>query len=79
MFDDAGQLCWLNEGMASTEAPQEFADHIADTIRFVEASPTSYHAAAELARLGRDEHLSAQRSNGVRAMVARIRESAAAA
>lgn len=36
--------------MASTEAPQEFADHIADTIRFVEASPTSYHAAAELAR-----------------------------
>ena len=50
MFDDAGQLCWLNEGMASTEARQEFADHIADTIRFVEASPTSYHAAAELAR-----------------------------
>lgn len=50
MFDDADQLCWLNEGMASTEAPQEFADHIADTIRFVEASPTSYHAAAELAR-----------------------------
>ena len=36
-------------------------------------------AAAELARLGLDEHLSAQRSNGVRAMVARIRESAAAA
>lgn len=28
---------------------------------------------AELARLGLDEHLSAQRSNGVRAMVARIR------
>ena len=31
-------------------------------------------AAAELARLGLDQHLSAQRSNGVRAMVARIRE-----
>ena len=30
-------------------------------------------AAAELARLGLDAHLSAQRSNGVRAMVARIR------
>lgn len=29
-------------------------------------------ALAELARLGLDEHLSAQRSNGVRAMVARI-------
>lgn len=36
-------------------------------------------APAELARLGLDAHLSAQRSNGVRAMVARIRESAAAA
>lgn len=30
-------------------------------------------AQAELARLGLDEHLSAQRSNGVRAMVDRIR------
>ncbi len=36
-------------------------------------------AAAELARLGLDEHLSAQRSNGLRAMVARIRDHAAAA
>ena len=36
-------------------------------------------APAELARLGLDAHLSAQRSNGVRAMVGRIRESAAAA
>jgi len=36
-------------------------------------------AAAELGRLGLSEHLSAQRSNGVRAMVARIREVAAAA
>lgn len=34
-------------------------------------------APAELARLGLDKHLSAQRSNGVRAMVERIRESAA--
>lgn len=33
-------------------------------------------APAELARLGLDSHLSAQRSNGVRAMVARIREAA---
>ena len=33
-------------------------------------------AAAELGRLGLDEHLSAQRSNGVRAMVERIRETA---
>ena len=36
-------------------------------------------AKAELARLGLDEHLSAQRSNGVRAMIERIRETAAAA
>ncbi|UYV39311.1 SufE family protein [Rhodobacteraceae bacterium D3-12] len=36
-------------------------------------------AQAELARLGLDEHLSAQRSNGVRAMIERIREVAAAA
>ena len=35
-------------------------------------------AGAELARLGLDEHLSAQRSNGLRAMVARIRDHAAA-
>lgn len=33
-------------------------------------------APAELARLGLDSHLSSQRSNGVRAMVQRIRESA---
>ncbi|MCO6382504.1 SufE family protein [Oceanicola sp. 502str15] len=39
-------------------------------------------AAAELKRLGLDEHLSSQRSNGLRAMVARVRgvaEKAAAA
>ncbi len=36
-------------------------------------------AGAELARLGLADHLSAQRSNGVRAMVARLREQAAAA
>ena len=36
-------------------------------------------AQAELARLGLDEHLSAQRSNGLRAMVERIRLLAAAA
>jgi cysteine desulfuration protein SufE len=35
-------------------------------------------AVAELSRLGLNEHLSAQRSNGVRAMVERIRETAAA-
>ncbi len=34
-------------------------------------------AAAELARLGLNEHLSSQRSNGVRAMVERIRSVAA--
>ncbi|RVV97234.1 SufE family protein [Mesobaculum littorinae] len=34
-------------------------------------------AQAELARLGLDEHLSSQRSNGVRAMIARIRDVAA--
>lgn len=33
-------------------------------------------APAELARLGLDEHLSSQRSNGLRAMVQRIRETA---
>lgn len=36
-------------------------------------------AAAELARLGLNEHLSSQRSNGVRAMVERIRDTARAA
>jgi len=35
-------------------------------------------AQAELGRLGLNDHLSAQRSNGLRAMVARIREVAAA-
>ncbi|MFN3644714.1 MAG: SufE family protein [Gemmobacter sp.] len=35
-------------------------------------------AAAALKRLGLDEHLSAQRSNGVRAMVGRIRAAAGA-
>lgn len=36
-------------------------------------------APAELARLGLNDHLSSQRSNGLRAMVERIRETAAAA
>ena len=36
-------------------------------------------ASAELARLGLNEHLSSQRSNGVRAMVERIGKLAAAA
>lgn len=36
-------------------------------------------AAGELARLGLDAHLSAQRSNGLRAMVGRIRDLAQAA
>ncbi len=35
-------------------------------------------APAELGRLGLNDHLSAQRSNGLRAMVQRIRETAAA-
>ncbi|MEJ8560446.1 SufE family protein [Yoonia sp. GPGPB17] len=36
-------------------------------------------AAAELGRLGLNDHLSAQRSNGLRAMVERIRETASTA
>ena len=36
-------------------------------------------AMAEMARLGLDQHLSAQRSNGLRAMVARLKDLAAAA
>ena len=36
-------------------------------------------ALAELGRLGLNEHLSAQRSNGLRAMIERIRQTAAAA
>ena len=36
-------------------------------------------AQAELARLGLDDHLSSQRSNGLRAMVERIRQLSAAA
>lgn len=43
------------------------------------ADVTSIDAATELGRLGLNDHLSAQRSNGLRAMVARIRETAAAA
>ncbi|MGB2202709.1 MAG: SufE family protein [Pseudooceanicola atlanticus] len=38
---------------------------------------TSVDAQGELARLGLQDHLSAQRSNGVRAMIGRIREVAA--
>ena len=40
---------------------------------------TQVDAPAELARLGLHDHLSSQRSNGVRAMVARIRSVAAEA
>jgi cysteine desulfuration protein SufE len=40
---------------------------------------TAVDAKAELARLGLNDHLSAQRSNGLAAMIARIRETAAAA
>lgn len=36
-------------------------------------------ASAELARLGLDQHLSSQRSNGVKAMIGRIRATAAEA
>jgi cysteine desulfuration protein SufE len=39
----------------------------------------SVDARAEMARLGLDDNLSAQRSNGLRAMIERIREVAAAA
>ncbi len=41
------------------------------------ADVTQVDAPAELARLGLDEHLSSQRSNGLRAMVQRIRDVAA--
>ncbi|MCA0943027.1 SufE family protein [Yangia mangrovi] len=40
---------------------------------------TAIDARAELGRLGLNEHLSAQRSNGLRAMVERIQQQAAAA
>ncbi|MEM9270458.1 MAG: SufE family protein [Pseudomonadota bacterium] len=36
-------------------------------------------ASAQMARLGLDQHLSAQRSNGLRAMIARVRALASAA
>ncbi len=42
------------------------------------AEVVAVDAPAELARLGLDQHLSSQRSNGLRAMVARIRQVAAA-
>ena len=42
------------------------------------ADVTRVDAGAELARLGLNDHLSAQRSNGLRAMIERIREVAAA-
>ena len=41
------------------------------------ADAAQVEPAAELARLGLDEHLSSQRSNGLRAMVARIRDTVA--
>jgi cysteine desulfuration protein SufE len=43
------------------------------------AQVAAVDAAAELGRLGLHDHLSAQRSNGLRAMVERIRQTAAAA
>lgn len=43
------------------------------------AEVAAIDAPAQMARLGLTEHLSAQRSNGVRAMVQRIKEVAAAA
>ena len=43
------------------------------------AAVAATDATAELARLGLHDHLSAQRSNGLRAMVERIRATAAAA
>jgi cysteine desulfuration protein SufE len=43
------------------------------------AEVAAVDAHAELGRLGLNEHLSSQRSNGVRAMVERIRATAAAA
>ena len=43
------------------------------------AEGSKIDAGAELGRLGLNDHLSAQRSNGLRAMVERIRETAAAA
>ena len=43
------------------------------------AEVAAVDAPAELARLGLHDHLSAQRSNGVRAMVARIRDVASQA
>ena len=43
------------------------------------AEVVAVDAPAELARLGLDDHLSSQRSNGLRAMVARIRDTASAA
>ncbi|WP_299417150.1 SufE family protein [uncultured Sulfitobacter sp.] len=39
----------------------------------------SVDAAAQLGRLGLNDHLSAQRSNGLRAMIERVRETAARA
>ncbi|MCB1522963.1 MAG: SufE family protein [Rhodoblastus sp.] len=43
------------------------------------ADAAKVDAQAELARLGLDEHLSSQRSNGLRAMVGRLHKLAAAA
>ncbi len=42
------------------------------------AEVTAVDAKAELGRLGLNDHLSAQRSNGLRSMIERIRETAAA-
>jgi len=40
---------------------------------------SAVNAEAELARLGLNEHLSSQRSNGLRAMIQRIKDSATGA
>ena len=56
----------------------EFFQHLADqNTASTRKLLVKIDAVAELGRLGLNEHLSSQRSNGVRAMVDRIREEAA--
>ena len=47
--------------------------------RFVGAEINNVDVVSELRRLGLNEHLSSQRSNGLRAMVTRVTETAAVA
>ena len=78
LADGATGTNLFNMGLASGEAPELWNETEPAKIRALYAglSPEAVlavDAPGELGRLGLDQHLSSQRSNGLRSMVARIR------